>query len=128
MREYFVRVDENDVVLSIQNETADGLVEISRSQAIEISEKLRFNFSKVVVVDDTATLSDNQVGLDAYELEKDLTALHRELEQLEVATARGFLWLVKHLIQEGVIQQANIPAKLIQYKTRIEEIEAELNA
>lgn len=128
MRKYFVRTDNEDVVLSLQNEIEEDLIEISRGQAIEISGKLRFDFSKVIVVGGVAVISDNQVSLDVYELEKVRTGLMAELETLELATARGFLWLVKHLIQEGIIQQANIPSKLIQYKNRIEEIEAELNA
>ena len=140
MRIYFAHVNDDGVVLSIQNETtdddgvvsvysenADNLIEISKSQAVEIARKRRFDLSKVIVVDGVAVVSDNQVSLDVYELEKIRTGLMVELETLEIYTARGFLWLVKHLIQEGVIQQSDIPAKLIQYKARIEEIEAELN-
>ena len=141
MRTYFAHVDDDGVVLSIQTESTDengvvvyvssenedNLIEISRLQAVEIARKLRFDFSKVIVVDGAALVSDNQVSLDLYELENIRSGLMVELETLEIYTARGFLWLVKHLIQEGVIQQADIPAKLIQYKARIEEIEAELN-
>jgi len=138
---YFAHVDDDGVVIDIQTETTDGdgvvlfvssenedgLIEISRLQAVEIARKLRFDFSKVIVVDGIAVVSDNQVSLDLYELGKIRSGLLVELEALEIYTARGFLWLVKHLIQEGVIVQNNIPAKLIKYKTRIEEIEAELN-
>jgi len=119
--------DENGVVVSVSSENEENLIDISKSQAIEISRKLRFDFSKVIVVDGVAVVSDNQVSLDLYELGKIRSGLLVELEALEIYTARGFLWLVKHLIQEGVIVQNNIPAKLIKYKTRIEEIEAELN-
>ena len=141
MRTYFAHVDGDGVVIDIKTETTDddgvvlfvssenedNLIEISKVQAVEISRKLRFDFSKVVVVDGVAVVSDNQASLDLYELENIRSGLMVELETLEIHTARGFLWLVKHLIQEGVVQQADIPAKLIQYKARIEEIEAELN-
>ena len=142
MRTYFAHVDDNDVVMSIQNETTDencvvvsapsenedNLIEISKSQAVEIARKPRFDFSKVIVVDGVSIVFDNQTSLDLYELEKIREGLIVELETLEIYTARGFLWLVKHLIQEGIIDQSNIPEKLTKYKTRIEEIEVELNS
>lgn len=57
-----------------------------------------------------------------------LSGLQSELTSLMLTlAAKGFLWLVKLLITKGVIQLSDIPAKLITYKTRIEEIEVELN-
>ena len=127
MREYFAQVDENDVVVSVHNEEASGLIKISRNQAIEIAKKTRFDFSKAIELDGVITVSDNQNGIDAFELVRVRSELSAELELLEVATARGFLWLVKLLIQNGTILQSEIPEKLLAYKDRIEEIEAELN-
>jgi len=127
MREYFAQVDENDVVVSVHNEEASGLIKISRNQAIEIAKKTRFDFSKVIELDGIVSVSDNQDGIDVFELVRARAELITELEHLEVATARGFLWLVKLLTQNGTIQQSDIHPKLLSYKDRIEEIEAELN-
>ena len=100
----------------------EGGVEISTEQACVFR---YLHFSQVRYID--GVLVEPQEARDEWQAHQHRVLLQRELDTLQIATSKVSLWLIKLLIQKGVINQSELPAKLIAYKDRSEEIEAELN-
>ena len=112
----------NDTIIDCLVDHIDGAIEITDEQALIFRTVSVFGLLKYIngeIVENTDKLAEIVEG-------ERIADLEIELSELELKTARGFLWLVKLLIQNGTIPLSAVPQQLIDYRDRVNEITAEL--
>ena len=118
----YIIVRPDGVVTDCLAEYVDGATEITDEQARVFRTTIRHDLFKYV----DGELVPNEEIIPVIEQEVARLGKVKELQDLEIQVARAMLWLVKLLLQKGVIAPADIPQPLRDLRTRIEALQSEL--